>query len=509
MNNEELNNALNEISDKHLSEAETYKRNRHPYWITAVAAILALVILISLIPGRPSDPGNTNMEGSRASSSTNSTPSTNSTSSAPPLNLPPELYNLAAAPAYPEMLREPKREGFVDYDAYREAYNAWCDNQNAQYDQPEGYAESLTGFFQNSIREFLTGDENAAYSPLSAYLALAMLAETTGGNSRQQILDLLGLDSVEELRTQVNHVWNAHYCADGSMDLLLANSLWLDEAYSFHQSTLDNLASHYYAASFHGDLGTPEMDGQLRLWLNHNTGGLLYDQLQNLSMHPNTVFALASTVFFVAEWELGNRFSEKSTTDGTFHSEHGDLTVPFMKQTFDDTYYWGSSFTAVRLRLVGNNNMWLILPDEGVSMAQVLESDEYLQMTLDPEHWKYKLPRIEIHLSLPKFDVSSDLDMIEGMKNLGITDVFDYNVADFTPLSGTPLLYVNSAKHSARVAIDEIGCVGAAYTVIQEGAGGAPPEPFDEIDFVLDRPFLFVVSSRDDLPLFVGTVTEP
>ena len=35
----------------------------------------------------------------------------------------------------------------------------------------------------------------------------------------------------------------------------------------------------------------------------------------------------------------------------------------------------------------------------------------------------------------------------------------------------------------------------------------APPE--EVVDFVLDRPFLFVLASDDGLPLFAGTVAQP
>ena len=83
------------------------------------------------------------------------------------------------------------------------------------------------------MAQFLQGEDNAAYSPVNVYMAMAMLAETTGGNSRQQILDLFGLNTIAELRKQAKHMWNAHYCADGQTNLLLGNSLWLDDAYSF------------------------------------------------------------------------------------------------------------------------------------------------------------------------------------------------------------------------------------------------------------------------------------
>ena len=39
--NDKLNDALNEISDKYLTEAETYQKRHFPYWIAAAAALLA------------------------------------------------------------------------------------------------------------------------------------------------------------------------------------------------------------------------------------------------------------------------------------------------------------------------------------------------------------------------------------------------------------------------------------------------------------------------------------
>jgi serine protease inhibitor len=38
---------------------------------------------------------------------------------------------------------------------------------------------------------------------------------------------------------------------------------------------------------------------------------------------------------------------------------------------------------------------------------------------------------------------------------------------------------------------------------------GAARPPEDEIDFILDRPFLFLITSRDNLPLFAGVVENP
>lgn len=44
-------------------------------------------------------------------------------------------------------------------------------------------------------------------------------------------------------------------------------------------------------------------------------------------------------------------------------------------------------------------------------------------------------------------------------------------------------------------------------TVMMMAGAAAPPE--EEMDFVLDRPFLFAITGADGLPLFVGVVNRP
>lgn len=58
-----------------------------------------------------------------------------------------------------------------------------------------------------------------------------------------------------------------------------------------------------------------------------------------------------------------------------------------------------------------------------------------------------------------------------------------------------------------RVMIDEEGCTAVAYTVMAAVGAGMPPD--EEIDFTLDRPFLFVITGDGELPLFVGIVNQP
>ena len=491
---DKLHDALQRVSDDYLLEVENYKKKRAIPWAAAVAALLAVAILVGALLNRGAK--RPVLQGTQPQEVTGPVQFQN------PADL--QLANLLAAPSYPQMVQKPDMDQFGgDYSAYSAAKKLWWEDQKQHYDQPAGYADSLADFFARSIPTFLREDENVVYSPVNVYMALAMLAETTGGNSRAQLLKLLGHDSMEQLRTQAGHVWNAHYAADGETTLLLGNSLWLDQAYSFRPNTVNTLANSYHASVFHGDLGTQAMNRQLQSWLDAHTGGLLRQEAERVEMDPQTVFALASTVYFAAGW--AQKFSQAENTQEAFHCADHDRITTFMNRSFDGTYYWGEDFGAVRLELSGGNCMWLILPEEGVSLEEVVAGGEYLEMTMDPNWGSQR--QIKIHLSLPKFDVRSQIDLIQGMQELGVTDVFDPACADFSPMTDTAGVCASAMNHAGRVVIDEEGVIAAAFTVFL--FGGGMPQELKEINFTLDRPFLFIVSSQDRLPLFAGTVVAP
>ena len=422
-------------------------------------------------------------------------------------------YQLAAA-VYPKMAPYPDEMAYVDEktgefdsEGFSAVYEAWSTARRAQLGQPEGYADGLTPFFAESIRQFVAGAgaENRVYSPLNVYMALGMLAELTDGNSRAQILDLLGADSIEALRAQAKAVWNANYCDDGATASVLASSLWLNQDVRFRQPALDALADTYYASSFRGEMGSADFNSALQSWLNEQTGGLLEEQAGGVALDADTVLALATTIYFRAKWS--NEFSENRTDKQTFHGKTGDISCDFMHQSGSRTYFWGEKFSAVAQPMENASSMWFLLPDEGVSVDELLADGQAMEFLLADEEWTDS-KFLTVNLAVPKFDVASDVSLTEGLRALGVTDVFDGAVSDFSPLTAdVDGIYVSQAEHAARVTIDEKGCTAAAYTVMAM-AGSAMP-PAEEIDFTLDRPFVFAITSRDGLPLFVGVVNQP
>ena len=287
---------------------------------------------------------------------------------------------------------------------------------------------------------------------------------------------------------------------------VLAGSVWLRDDFGYVQSTMDTLANTYYASSYRGEMGSAEINSAIQAWLNEQTRGLLEEQAANIETNPLTVLLLATTIYYSAQWT--DEFNEAANYTDVFHAPSGDTEAEYMRAERGMDYFSGDGWGAVRLPLRGGNGMWFILPDEGVAVDELLQSEEVLGlMASGPNELagKYAV----VHLSVPKFDIAAQLDLIGGLMVLGVTDVFDPDVSDFTPMTtDTDMpIYVSEATHAARVKIDEEGVEAAAFTVII--ADGAAAEPEDEIYFTLDRPFLFAISSRDGLPLFTGVVNRP
>jgi serpin B len=414
---------------------------------------------------------------------------------------------------YPEMVVYPDYDDYRipdstrwDNDAYLADLVAWERSHEEQVHQGSGYEDVLDSFFARTAPLILGGSlgENRVYSPANIYMAISMLAELTEGASHDQLLALLDVENVDVLRQQASAVWNSNYCSDGRTTSVLANSVWVDDGFSVKKEVMKTLADRYYASAFQGDLQDPKMSETLQTWLNEQTGGLLEEASRQMKFQELTVMALASTLYYEAHWSQG--FGKSDTYSDVFYSPQGEVTCEYMVQEEQNTLYWGEGFQAVAQKLTGSGAMWLILPEEGVSVDSLLTSQEMLQM-VSGECPQEKQKQLQVNLHLPKFDVSAATELTDTLKNLGVTDVFDSRFADFSALTQQEDLFVSEVSHAARVMVDEDGCTAAAFTMImiEEECMWIG----DEVDLTFDRPFLFVITGPAQMPLFAGVVNTP
>ena len=433
--------------------------------------------------------------------------------------------------AYPDLPAMPSEaeldEAFstIDYDkmgaeAYEKAqekiWEDWDARSTAYYDalkalRSEGTAQpdAFRGFTDQTARALLSGTDNTVVSPANLYLALAMLSETTDGESRAQLLSLLGLDDTAEAQGAGNYIWRNLYGETSTGGTQLASSLWLSDSVPYNEETLETLAQQYLASTFSAPMGDEKTDKAIGEWINENTGDLLQDAAGNIQTKPETVMFLLTTLYFKDQWS--SEFWADATKKDTFTAADGEKqTVDFMHRTDDRAAYSrGGNYTVAELRFQGGQAMRFLLPDEGTSLERLL-ADGSAMGGLFGYDMGVSLPSGKLIWSVPKFDVSADLELTDALKALGVSDVFDFDRADFSPLVDfdrfDKAVAVTQVQHAARVKIDEKGCEAAAFTAVRGDAQSAAPEDLPVIEMDLDRPFAFMITGVDGLPLFVGTV---
>lgn len=515
MKKNELMDALSHLDDGLIEEAVQQRSRRvRPAWQAwvAVAACVCLLLGGSLFllkdrgtpPPIEPQPGPVGQQGTEGDTSLPNQPD-------PLGGSKPMFLTPLAAPVYPEMAKRPTEElMYDDYTVWDKAYNAWREDKSAQAHQLKGQTDGMTAFYQETMKTFLAGEagENRVYSPLNVYLALSMLAETAGGETRDQIMDLLGVNSLTALREKASGLWNGVYLDDGAATCRLGNSLWLAEGdrWQYNTATAKRLAEDYYASTYKGVMGSEEYDATLQNWVNGQTDGLLQEQASGLKLDPETAMALASTICFRAKWT--DWFLKEDTKAGTFHTANGDVTCDFLNQNGMGFAYFGENFNAIDLGLDdGAYRMAFFLPDEGVSVDTLPGDPQVMEVLQNFDRCDFG-QYAQVVLSLPKFDVASDLDLQAGLKELGITDAFDSTKADFSGIlaENSEPVFIDKADHAARVAIDEEGVTAAAYTVMALSGMGAVSE---RVEMIFDRPFMFAITGPGNTILFTGIVENP
>ena len=471
MKHEGILTALEETSDKHIKEAEKPpKKKKRTFLKMAVAAALVIAIGTNIMNA--------------------------------PIRISAHTVALASEP---RMMERPDLDDYKDREEWDADYEVWDTERNLRNETATQAKSGLSSFFTDGNSQFLVteSNENKLWSPVNAYIGLAMATELTDGETRRQILDLFGAEDADMLRKQVSAVWESVYQDNSNEICVLANSLWLEKGLQYNQDAMYAIAYHYYGTVYQGDFGSKKTNQDIAAWINNNTGKFLKDSTKSIELSPETMMALYSTLYFQAKWS--DEFSESKNTEGVFHMQDGDTQAVFMNKKLKQMYYyWGENFSAVNLGLKNGCSMWFILPDEGMTTNDVLDNGTYMEMLLYKE-WEDR-KYMKVNLSVPKFDVSSTMDLSEGLKSMGVSNVFSEEDAEFTQLTSDSPIYLAGANQSVRVQIDEEGVKAATYIELP-GAGSAEP-PEEIIDFVLDRPFLFVITN-DKIPLFAGCVNDP
>ncbi len=358
-------------------------------------------------------------------------------------------------------------------------------------------------------------DGNLVVSPASIHFALGMALAGAGGETGSQLAGALGAGddpeafhaAVGEALARLNDPERETY------ELSVANRLFGEASYAFRDAFLQRVARSYGAPLEELDFrGAPEAArAHVNEWIEEATNGRIRDLLPEGSIHRETRMVLTNAVYFLGDWV--HAFDEDRTRDDSFYAPAGERQVPMMRQRESFPYAAGEGVQVLEMPYEGEDlGLVVVLPEERDGLAEV-----EARLTAEAiDAWTSGLRPREVNVVMPRYelDPAEPLALSSALEGMGITDAFSPQRADFSPMAdpadneGMPLV-LDQVFHKAFVSVDEEGTEAAAATGAVIGVTSAPA-PAERIDFVVDRPFLFLIRERQTgLVLFMGRVTDP
>lgn len=359
------------------------------------------------------------------------------------------------------------------------------------------------------------GREDFVLSPAAVYSALATVAACAGGETRRALTDAMET-TYDDLQSGFPLYFRSLAGTDKGEEfdfgnLTLVNSIWLQDGTHVRDAGLKTLSESFFCHSYAADFQT---DGRAA---NEAVRAFIAKQTNRLiDLDPNlpseTLFALVSALSLRDTWDLfGNQLR---LTEETYAFGDTGVRTRLMEGRYlrgrvaeGDTYryYYTSTYHGYRLKF--------LVPKEGFSPYDVLKAqtitaaNELTDFRADDD-----IARIHYYTRclFPSFTSSYDGDLKPVLSDMGMGAMFDPTTCDLSGLLeetvGMPVR-CTSVRHAATLKVNRRGIEGAAVVAIP-AAGAAGPDGYEEVyeDFVIDRPFAYLLTDREGDVIFAGTV---
>lgn len=391
--------------------------------------------------------------------------------------------------------------------------------------------------------------KNTLVSPFSVYTALSLLSNGANNDTEAQISGVLsGFSDDNEFATVCNCLEGNHNFAEcplvttGELNayfegymrslehsnstnedtkLYMANSVWAFERENLNfNENFFNISRDYYNAELFSEEISDKTVKKINNWVEYNTDGMIEKIINDLT--PDTVAVLINTLAFDGKWkrayETSDVYTDKFTdytgnqidveymeSDENYYIDMGNATG-FIKDysgsseiQYENEFDDGGAVTEGKPRY----GFVALLPDEGTTIDSYIDSMTNTTITDAVNNAKEAL----VFADMPKFEFSDGINFNEILSEMGMTNAFSPDNADFSSLAtSSGNIYVSDVLHNTYISVAEEGTRAAAATAIimMDNCADVLPEEYYEVK--LDRPFVFAIYDYEaEAPIFIGT----
>ena len=364
--------------------------------------------------------------------------------------------------------------------------------------------QEQAGIFGFRLLRQLYAGADVNLSPLSLQLALSMLMNGAEGDTFSEIRSALGLSgaSLQDINAMsASLLRHLSASVDGKgAQVKCSDLIVVNDRIGIRDAFCKSAADNYYAPVASLDFSDPKRVLSLvNDWSGRNTEGLIPELMTDL---PESVMLMILNALYVkARWEE-IPFDSRQTEEKEFTASSGKKgKVQMMhRSALPALYAERPAFSVARLSLCGHMGLYIFLPKEGKTPADVLD---ILAKGGFPAEQKAMEFVDELDLHLPKFTISNDFDLKRALDELGIKQAFS-PWANLSALSETALS-VGQVLQKNRFAVDEYGVEGASVTAVTGDAAANIPDEIRRAVMNVDHAFVYVLADgRTGAVLFTG-----
>lgn len=409
------------------------------------------------------------------------------------------------------LLGKPKSVERVEYSALN------TDGYAAFKSSVEAFASDFAAYSYADYDK----EDNFTVSPISVYMALALSAECANGDTRNELLNALGV-TYEQLLTHFSTLYRSlivkHEYGNQTTGLLsLSNSVWVNKGTSVKQPCIDSLSDNFYAYSYSADFkrNNVEANKAVRSFVNKQTNGLID---KDFELSEETLFTLINTLYLKTIWNTD--YEELPFAQGQYSFTANNGAVKSAK-LLQGEYVSGraqqfDAFTTFYTRSYDGYKIKFIVPADGYTLAEVFTSANISAVNSVTDYGSYDQAadtNYYTRVLFPEYKCKYDDDIVDILKsNFGINLFFKdpgffAAACDFSTLSDEPC-FCSAVRHVTDLTVNKNGIEGAAVTVVGMDAATATPLLTVREDFIVNKAFGFIITDWQDVTLFSGVVNN-
>lgn len=343
------------------------------------------------------------------------------------------------------------------------------------------------------LHRFADGNgQNVVFSPFSVMILLGILADATGGETRDEVVKAIGCGEPDEITEWLSCIQRK--MTDSGV-LMSSNAVCVKE--SIRNSITPGYAEHLQN-TFDGRLfSSSDMVEDVNCWVREKTNGMI-PVIADRSMSSMPA-CLMNAVALDAKWE--DEYEDSDIRPDVFHNHDGTNSKVNMMSSTEWNYVEDSHFTGFTkpYKDAGYSYMALLPKKEGTRYLQkAIAKLNLTDLFKSRKHYK-------VITKIPEYGLEFGDELSGYFRNIGIEKAFSER-ADFSPLSDEWLM-VDKIIHKAMIRVDRNGTKAAAASILTCLAGCAIIDDYKSV--ILNRPFIFAIVHDDTaLPVFAGIVNH-